>query len=773
MLDRLTLRYPILTASGLYAAVVAAAFWPVFAGRFLAERVSDQWNGYAARDFAARYFHANGGIPQWSPDLFGGMPFLANTAHGDTFYPTFLLRLVFPVDAGMALGFAVHVFLAGVFAFLFLRAVGLRWAAAFIGGAAYMFSGQVVSLVSPGHDGKMFVSALLPLALLFLYRAVTRGAWRQYIYFGLVVGCALISPHVQLTYYMLMAAGFFWLYLVFAHDPKARPEPWWRSALLFGAGLAFGFALSGVQLLPFYEYIRFSPRGAEGGMSTGWQYAIGWSMPPEELINTLWPGFSGMLEQYWGRNAFKLHSEYLGVATLLLATFAFVGKGGGRLRWFFVFLAAYGVLFSLGGYTPFYHLPYEILPGIKMTRAPSAIFFLVAFSAAALAAMGANRLLDGEGGKTALIWWAAGLAVAALLALAGGWRGLMENLAGPERAAAVAAAYSAFVLDSFRVLAMGLLAVAAVAGALRGRLTGPAFGLAMGAVVLFDLWGVERRYIRFSPPTAQSMAADEVVRALSADTSHFRVLPVGVYGENYLMVHGIRSVLGYNGQELHRYDQLLGGKNEWRAMGNRNVWSVLAVKYVASQESLSIQGLEPVLQGEVSSYERRPVYLYRVAAAAPFAYVVPEAVKLSDDQILPTLWDPRFDPRRLLLVPPDAPAGVERLSQMPDSVAIGVRVSEPRAGLLRLTLEQPAPRPMYLFVAENYYPSWHARVNGQETPVLRAQYSLMGIPLRAGATDVELTFSSRAYRLGQMVTLVATLALAGVIATGLRRRKAA
>ena len=42
--------------------------------------------------------------------------------HGDIFYPTFLLRMVLPTDVAMTWGFIVHLFLAGLFTFGFLRA---------------------------------------------------------------------------------------------------------------------------------------------------------------------------------------------------------------------------------------------------------------------------------------------------------------------------------------------------------------------------------------------------------------------------------------------------------------------------------------------------------------------------------------------------------------------------------------------------------------------------------------------------------------------------
>jgi hypothetical protein len=106
MLSRLTQRFPVLTATTLYAMAVALAFLPFFRGQFLVNAMSDARTGYPGRELAAAYYHATGGVLEWMPYTFGGMPFLANTGNGDTFYPTFLLRLVLSPDAGVSLGFA-------------------------------------------------------------------------------------------------------------------------------------------------------------------------------------------------------------------------------------------------------------------------------------------------------------------------------------------------------------------------------------------------------------------------------------------------------------------------------------------------------------------------------------------------------------------------------------------------------------------------------------------------------------------------------------------
>jgi hypothetical protein len=770
MLPRLTQRFPILTASGLYALAVSLAFWPFWKGQFLINELSDMRNGYPFREFAADYFHRFGGIPQWNPYLLGGMPFLANTANGDTFYPpTVALRLLLPVDVGITLGFMLHIVLAGLFMFLFLRALRLDWGAAFIGGAAYMFGGQVVSMVSPGHDGKLFVTALLPLALLFLYQGVTRNDWRRYLLFGVVIGLSLLSPQQQMTYYSLMACGFFWAYLVFLHEPQTFKALWWRSGLLFVGALALAFAIDAIQLLPFLEYIPFSPRGAAGRSSTGWEYATLFSMPPEEILNIVWPKFSGALETYWGRNSIKLHSECIGAATLLLATFGLRLEGRRRLAWFFVFLAAYGTLFAFGGHTPFYRIPYYLLPGIKMTRAAGMIFFLTSFSVAVLAAFGAQALMAGQGGsKTPLVAWPVGLAGGALLAIAGGWEAIMRGLADPGRASLVAVNYPAFTLDTVRAFAVALATAALCYQLMRGKLRADQWAPLMALLVLLDLWSVERRFIQFRPPAAQSYAADDVVRTLKVDTSLYRLVPAAGQGEglvdNYWMVHRIRSTNGYQGVELHRYDELLGGKNDWRNLGNPVVWRLLAVKYLAVDQPISRPTLVPATTNPVRDYRGRDVFLYRIEGAEPYAFLVPEAVKVPDEQALATVTDPRFDPRRILVVPPDAPAGLSQLAALPEAIATPVEITEVRAGAYRFALSQPLARAAYLFVSENYYPAWRARVDGKDFPVLRAQYALMAVPLPAGARAVELEFWSRRYQQGKLVTFLAwglVLLLAG------------
>jgi hypothetical protein len=251
------------------------------------------------------------------------------------------------------------------------------------------------------------------------------------------------------------------------------------------------------------------------------------------------------------------------------------------------------------------------------------------------------------------------------------------------------------------------------------------------------------------------------------------VLPLAGYTDNYLMTHRLRSSLGYNGNELQRYDELMGGKNVWQNATNPNVWRISGIKYLVIGQQVSVPDLEAV-GGEFTTYQGQKVFLYRFKDASAFAYLVDEAMKVPSDQILPTLLDGRFDPRRLLLVPSDAAAGSDKVNALPQPVANAVSVSEPAAGHFVLTLAQPATRAQYLYLAENWYPAWSATVDGASAPVLRAQHSMMAVPVKAGAKVVELRYHEQRYGLGKGITLVTLALVLGLALAGpfLSRREA-
>ncbi len=92
---------------------------------------------------------------------------------------------------------------------------------------------------------------------------------------------------------------------------------------------------------------------------------------------------------------------------------------------------------------------------------------------------------------------------------------------------------------------------------------------------------------------------------------------------------------------------------------------------------------------------------------------------------------------------------------------------------MTIALDPAPPHPSYVLVSENWYPDWHATVDGSPVPVLRGDYTLITVPVPAGAKQVALSFRSPEYQTGKAISLVslALLAAIGLLPVALRRRR--
>ena len=743
-------------------ATAAFAVWPVIlslpmlTGMWLASPWSDQYKaGLPFHAWSAEWIKRSGHVPLWNPDLFGGMPFVA-AGSGDIFYPTWLLRLFIPVTAAGNLSFFVHYVFAGLFTYLLLRRLQVGWTGSVIGGLAYELTGLIASYPSPGHDGKLFASTMLPLLLLALVLALRERRWIGYVLLAAATALSLLG-HFQLAYYSLIVAGLFALYLTFEESrDSGGGERALRLGLALGAVL-MGFAIAAIQILPFFEYIPFSPR-AQGfyGFAGSTSYAIPWEHIPEFFVKN----FAGWKETYWGSNPIKLHSEYLGLPVIVLAV---LGAAAPERRRQILWLGGIGFLFlliSLGADTPFYRLWWTLMPLVKKTRAPGMALYVVALVTAIFAGLGADRTLRRDGPRLLTPSLVVG-GLLAVLGISGALGHLAQSLAAAGRGAGAADADQSAIMWGAATSGLALAAAGAVVALARGQLAARSAALGLILIVGTDLWLNARQFWSYTTPYGR----DPLIDRVAATPAPYRILtPLGAgaaYPASALMTFDIPQTFGYHGNELRYYDEVWGGQDEWRNLGVLSLWDLWAVRYVilnaGTQRIDSIPGFRRVLDSVRTSTGALATLFERVAPAT-YARVVAGAVKADSTTIVPTMVDPRMNFSRIVLFTNDQPVTPEPLKEMPPPSPSRAAVTAWQPGRMTIRLDPAPPKPSYLVVAENWYPDWQVSVDGRRGQLLRGDYSLITVPLAVGARTVDLTFHSRLYEIGKAIT-VASLAL--------------
>ena len=762
-------RFATVWAAVTYALCALSLAYPALVGQFLVSRNSDQYKaGYAFREFAASYMKEHGGFPQWNPYLLGGMPYVA-AMHGDIFYPTFLLRLVLPVDVAMTWGMILHFFLCGFAMYCFLRAAArLSFHSALLGGVAYMMGGFVSSLLSAGHDGKLFVSALLPVVLLIVTWCVRDGRRWAWGVLSIAVGLVVLTPHPQMSQYLLLAAGAWALFLAFGGSGAERLPPNIALKRLGGAlaAVIVGGAIGAIQFVPVREYVQWSPRGP----GFDYQQAAQFSFPFEELFNTYLPQFSGILDNYWGRNQFHLHSEYVGAGVLVLATAAFGGGWTGarkRFLWFWVGAGIVSLLWALGDSTPFFQIVYAVVPGTKFFRAPSTIFYVTTFAIAVLAALGTERLLSGRLGTRFAYGWLIGAGAVTFIALAGGLSVLGENLASnANRAELVAANAGAVRLGALRSFAFAAAACGVILLLARRSMTPRLAGWTLAILCAADLWSIERFYWQFSPNASALYATNGAIEFVKKVSQPVRVLallarqnPANPYNpfleRDALMTHRIRLTYAYHGNELGRYDQLQCAEQVYDQCFNPTFLALTNTEFLlVNADTILLPGARRLIGPVLDAADTR-VSLFLLPGEHPFAWVAPVIMKYPDSSVLDALRATNFPVRSVALFDTSSKVDGVQAKSLPAPLAITTHVDQYEPGHIALTLSAPAPKGAALVVSENFYPGWRAAVDGKPVKAERADYVLIGVPLPEGAKKVELNFSSDTYKEGKSITIAA------------------
>jgi hypothetical protein len=315
-------------------------------------------------------------------------------------------------------------------------------------------------------------------------------------------------------------------------------------------------------------------------------------------------------------------------------------------------------------------------------------------------------------------------------------------------------------------------------------------GAALAGLAAADLWSVQRRYFRFSPPARVAYATDAIIQYLKELDDPGRVIALSlgetrgdpVFSGDALMAHRVRAVTGHQGNELQRWVELAGVKSptpppnlfkrEFRRLTNTRFW---LTDVDLPPEHPQLPGMRFTRRlGPVRNASGSEVWLFELEESNPAAWLTPLVIEAEPEAIRATVMDASFDVRRAALFDSSNAVEGRTVTSPPQPVSTSARVRYLSPREIQIELDAPAPSGSALVVSENWYPGWTARVDGRPATTARADYTLIGVPLPEGARRIDLSFFDPVYARGRVITIVALLITLSLIASGIvleRRRR--
>ena len=339
-----------------------------------------------------------GRLPLWNPYNYGGQPIHAANS-GSFLWPLHLLYYAFPGHGYYAWSALLRLTLAGVFAVLYLRRLGVSRAAALPGAVAFSLCGFLVAWLNHPHSN---VALTLPLHLFLIERLAARPRWRDGGWLALAVGAQLLGGHLQTSLHLFLVLGLYVGLRCLAGTPRLGP----RGLAVGAAGTLLGGLLAAPQLVPMVEYLSES-RGVtvlEQQEQTDELDALAAAVV--QVAPDVHGGpHTGDYRGPEGRNLnySEIIGGYVGRLALILAACAvFLRWREARVRfWGAMVLGCALVAWQVWPL----HDAFRAIPRVRSTN-PTRLLLYVAFGLSVLAALGLDGIL-------ARLRWTGGRAVAA------------------------------------------------------------------------------------------------------------------------------------------------------------------------------------------------------------------------------------------------------------------------------------------------------------------------------------------------------------------------
>ncbi len=818
ILQKLKALAPHIVIIALFALLSAVYFSPVLSGKTLPQM--DDIHAQGAAHELVEYQHETGELSQWTDAMFGGMPayqIKSDTSSNIFYHLTHIIRLGLPYTT-IAI---VFLYLVGFYILMLSLRVN-KWVA-LVGAVAFGLGSYNIIIIVAGHITKCYAIAMMPLVIggvlmIFRGRLFLGGVFTM-----VSLGLELAFNHVQITYYLALALLLLFIFqVVYAVKDKKLPDLAKQTAALAVACL-LAILPSTANLWTTYEYSAYSIRGASELKSAPGEtknsgldkdYALAWSYGIHETPTLLVPNVVGgaseaigtnlkavqsldpqiraavaQQSKYWGGRGFTSGPVYVGaIVCFLFFIGCFFYKG--RLKWWLIGATILSILLAWGkNFSFFTDFMFYYFPLYNKFRTVEMALVIATVTIPMLAILGLKEIYDTPEivkYNTGKFFGALGLSGGVALLLFA-LPTLFYDFLSPEEATTFAqlkaqnpvygvlesgiidARIELLRTDAMRSLVLIVLASSALWFASVRKINANIMLATVGILILFDLWGVDRRYLssdNFVTKTeSRTFTLSNADKAILADETPHRVMSLytNPFNEVYTSYYH-HSVGGYHGAKLRRYQDVI---DRYLATDWKSLTSALQKQDVAAiSETLQRSNALNILGTRYFIYNPQAEPIAN-PYALPEGWFVSEARTAADaDESLDLLG--KINPAQTAIL-----EGAEVTNLASDSLA---SVRQTSYAPNRITYQTNSSADGLAVFSEIFYPAgWKATIDGQEAEILRADYILRALQIPAGQHEVVFSFEPRSFIVGstlsKVFSVIALLAMCLGLYVALRPKK--
>jgi hypothetical protein len=695
----------------------------------------------------------------WNPHIYSGTPFLG-TFQSALLYPLNFPYLVLSLPKAINLDIALHIFLLGMFMYLWAWHRKLHPLACLLSSILLMFCGAHFMHISAGHLTILSSAVWAPLIFLSIDGLFEKRSL-GWVFLGMfAVSMQIFAGYPQYVFCTAVAAAIYSAFCI------VRAKQRGIIALGLIGIFAGGIALGAVQLFTGIHAAGESVRST-GLPSYG--FSALFSFPPENLITLLAPGFLGNIRSipYWGRWYLWEMSLFVGVTGFVLAIYGAI-YGDRNIRRFSVPMVIILTLLAFGAYTPLFKILYKWVPGFNKFRGSSRFLFQVSLFLIMLAGIGIDHIIrrGNVNRRTPFVVLIAGVLVgiaavsihhsAAAVNPAGLWQQIMRAVYEPFAVSVPEKIYISadfikktglFASKSLMISAGTLLLLSALFFLTRVS-NKAACAIALLAVVeIFVFARTSRPTFDFTTTQLPGLKS-----FLAEHPGDYRILQF--QNPNSAMSLGTYDIWGYDPCRLGRYAQFIAftQRREFELSRYHRLYRMLRCRYAFATAGDKIRVTE-------------------FNDIMPRLQLIQDYVVIPDrNQIFRAMEDTAFDPRRKVI-----------LETLPDPEPVKSE-EKGTAKILNsstdhLTIEANLPNPAILLITDAYSKGWRARALPgsiqKQYDVMPANYVLRAIPLSAGHHRIRVEYLPMAFRVGKWISIVSVIIYVGLLGWYWKRTKGA